>query len=194
MNRCAKGFTLIELLVVISIIGLLAASGLASYRGITKRTQYNRAKNEMRQLAELMDLARGESGLTLKEITGNGCSECVCRGADNITSASCLNNYLNVLSTLNVAANGLMTLESPFLDPWGNPYMVNENEGESGGPSCPDVNGDGESCCTDNIHSAGENKFAAAGWVYDADDINLNVPTYFCSPPEGYHHADQNWN
>jgi len=189
-----KGFTLIELLVVISIIALMAAAGLASYRGIINRTQNNKTKSAMRELAKLADLARGESGLTFKEITGNGCSECVCRGAGNITSAACINNYETAITRLNAAANGLMEIDPSFRDAWGNVFMINENEGESGGPTCPDVNGDGESCCTDNIHSAGANKFAAGGWTYDADDINLNIPTYFCTPPEGYHHPDQNWN
>ena len=58
-----SGFTLIELLVVISIIGLLAAAGLASYRGVTRRTQYATARSDMREIIKLIDIARGESGM-----------------------------------------------------------------------------------------------------------------------------------
>jgi len=40
-----KGFTLIELLVVISIIGLLAAAGLATYTSTMNRARYAKAKS-----------------------------------------------------------------------------------------------------------------------------------------------------
>ena len=45
-----KGFTLIELLVVISIIGLLAAAGLATYTSAQKRARDAKRKMDMRAM------------------------------------------------------------------------------------------------------------------------------------------------
>ena len=57
------------------------------------------------------------------------------------------------------------TLERLVRDPWGSPYLLNENEGES--PDFP--------CLPDAVVSAGQN-----GLFGDADDIVAAVPNAFC--------------
>ena len=180
MKHSVLGFTLIELLVVISIIGLLAAAGLASYKGITKRTQYATAKSDMRELVKLIDLARGDSGMTFAQIMIQAgvispyCVECpYCRS--NPLSAQCLLDHQKGIAELNTAANGALILPEDMLDPWGHPYTFNPNEGEGG-------------CFTDNIDSYGPD-----GAWNTADDIILNFPTYSCGTGTP-HHPNQNWN
>ena len=52
-----KGFTLIELLVVISIIGLLAAAGLATYTQSQKRARDAKRQADIIAIADALELA-----------------------------------------------------------------------------------------------------------------------------------------
>jgi prepilin-type N-terminal cleavage/methylation domain-containing protein len=173
-----NGFTLLELLVVISIIGTLASVVLASLNTSREKAQYAAARTEITQLMRLTEIAKGESG-NLPGITGSVCTECACRNKGNIQnlpqSDTCRTTYLELVSKLNTAANGYISIPSPPTDPWGAPYLFNENEGEGG------------LCVTDNILSAGPN-----GLYYDSDDINVNVPARSCSPAVS-HHPNMNW-
>lgn len=182
-----KGFTLIEMLLVIVIIGLLSSIILVSVNTARTQARYARAKADLNQFLKLINVARADSLKTFIEITGSGCSECTCRGKGNIQllpeTDSCWITYQNAVSALNNVASGAITFNRPISDPWGAPYLFNENEGEA--CCCPDaVNW----CCTDNILSAGPN-----GVYYDSDDINVNLSTAKCYPIAGPHHANVNW-
>ena len=52
-----KGFTLIELLVVISIIGLLAAAGLATYTQSQKRARNAKRQADIISIADALELS-----------------------------------------------------------------------------------------------------------------------------------------
>ena len=52
-----KGFTLIELLVVISIIGLLAAAGLATYTQSQRRARNAKRQADVNAIADALELA-----------------------------------------------------------------------------------------------------------------------------------------
>lgn len=168
-----NGFTLIELIVVIVIIGVLATLGLSSYDGVQKKAKYTKAQTDIRELTDLVIAARLATGNTFGVITGSLCSECACRSG-NIKSAGCLDRYKAVIQALNTASESISVDQTP-VDSWGNPYLINENEGEGG-------------CYTDNIASAGPD-----GTYYNADDVIYNLPVLRCSPVLGPHHANTNW-
>jgi prepilin-type N-terminal cleavage/methylation domain-containing protein len=184
MKKRSEAFTLIELLVVIAIIGLLASVILASLMNANQSAKYARARADIRTIANVIITARVQSTKTAADITGTFCSELSCRSKGNIQllpkTDACWVDYTSAINKLSAATNNTYRLTSAPTDPWGGPYLINENEGETGFP-----NG---TCYSDNVASAGPN-----GIYYDSDDIVYNVPESNCSPIVGVHHVNVNW-
>lgn len=62
MNQRNIGFTLIELLVVISIIGILAAIGLASYTSVQQKARDAKRRGDMEAIAKAQEQYFSENG------------------------------------------------------------------------------------------------------------------------------------
>lgn len=161
-NNKNKGFTLIELLFVIAIIGILSSVVLASLGSARNNSKYARTQAELRNFIKIIEIARGESSKTLLEITGSGCSRCACSGdLRNISDTStCYLNWVNVLTKVQTASDGIVSgLDRLKRDPWGSPYLLDENEGEGG--NCARI---------DNIRTAGPD-----GFYGTSDDQAYNI-------------------
>ncbi len=163
-----NGFTLIELLVVIVIISILAGVSVATFTGYQEKAriavQLANLRSSINELLvlridyenggitanELMEkdlsvvelainVGRLQTKQNLIDITGNSCSDCVCRNFSFIPPLSgnaeeCINRWDIILTALKSSSE--IDLSFMETDPWGSPYLVDENEGEFAGDYC----------------------------------------------------------
>lgn len=153
----SRGFTLIEILIAISIVAVLSGIGLVSYSAAQKSAQKAKVADDFAAIQTNIDIARRAANSNLMTLTGTGWSEGSCTGGIDVRSQACVDRMTLSFSRLN---------NSPLQrDPWGNPYLFNENEGEQASNPCvPDI-----------LRSAGPDHI-----IYTSDDISFNVSYYFC--------------
>lgn len=163
-----RGFTLIELLVVISIIGLLASIVLVGVGSARDKARLAKVQLEIQEFVKIAVIAQGEANKTIFQISGNGCTECACRGRNiqNIPDTdTCFVNWINTLTKIQNASNITDSLVNMERDPWNAPYGLDENEHEGGVTDCR----------YGEIRSAGPN-----GILRDSDDYMVNIPHIIC--------------
>lgn len=159
------GFTLIELLVVISIIGTLASVVLASLHNAREKAHYAAAQAEMREISRAIVVAQLETGLPLRLITGDDCSGCTCYDTNGgVDGAPCITHWQHIRSSIS-AIDPLSDISAFATDPWGSPYIVDENEQEF--PYNP--------CRPDELKSAGPDR-SFTSWGATGDDLVLSLP------------------
>jgi prepilin-type N-terminal cleavage/methylation domain-containing protein len=173
--RLVGGFTLIELLVVVSLLGILSGVMFAVINPevLQNRAKQGRAEAEMQQFVEAVMIVREITGEPLGELTGNWCSMCPCRDASEAghdldsldEDHACYLRWEATLRSLEQRSGGVVNLAGLERDPWGSPYLLDENEMEyaEGYLSGP--------CRSDWFRSAGPDKR-----IYGGDDISITVP------------------
>ena len=127
------------------------------------------AAQSLETLAGLAHTAKTAAGRPLFAVTGENCTSCGCEGRDLRTVPEgdvCRRKWQAASQALGRAAGASPgELDRLARDPWGSPYLLNENEAES--PDFP--------CLPDVVASAGPNGLAG-----DADDIVVAVPNALC--------------
>lgn len=163
MNK--QGFTLIELLIVLAITGFLATFTVVQLQNAREKSRVAAARTDIMQIIKLIQVAEQETASPLGLITGNYCSDCICRTAGDLkkTSGPCFLAWQDSINRIKTASNRSIgsSDEGLLRDPWGSPYALDENERE-GSPS---------NCTMDVIRSVGPD-----GLYNTADDVNLGEP------------------
>lgn len=128
------------------------------------------AADALADLAKLASRAKRATGKPLFEITGRNCTRCGCEGRDLRDAPAgdvCVRQWDAALARIGQAAGASdKALARLARDPFGAPYLLNENEAES--PDLP--------CVPDTFDSAGQNGLAG-----DGDDIAVAVPNAWCA-------------
>lgn len=133
-----SGFTLLELLIVIGILAVLATVAVLVINPAEqlKNARIKSTQTSLNQLADTINQIKGLSEQSLFQITGSNCSRCVCVAPID-QHAPCIANWNSAL--VKITAVGTSTavtgdLRGSFVrDAFGNPYLLDENEGEAGG-------------------------------------------------------------
>ena len=169
----SKGFTLVELIVVISIIGILTSVVLPRLSGAREKARVALAQVELSQISTAFNIHHDDTGVYPNS------ADSFCRtdpGSSNETDLSVAAGSL-VSNGLSLSGwNGPYV--SQAVDPWGNPYYLDEDyqclATTVGCKGIADADSDSGSSV---LVSCGPNGALASGaCAYDAD----NIVQYLC--------------
>lgn len=132
-----RGFTIVELLIVIVVIGILAAITIVAYNGIQDRARQSKIQADINSIVKAIRLARDSTSKTTGQITGSYASGGNCWAKADGTDLAALPNTDPCIVQYNASLGALVTASGASIaslrDPWGRPYLIDENENEGGG-------------------------------------------------------------
>lgn len=139
-NHTYRGFTIVELLIVVVVIAILAAITIVGYNGIQSRAKDAKTNSDIATYQKAITIARNNTGKVLKDITLStySLSNCVSAAGnpdgteprDLPKTHGCWVAYYSNLTRIGDAAG--MNLDGLRAgDNRGNPYGLDENEGET---------------------------------------------------------------
>ncbi len=134
-----KGFTLIELILTIVIIGILSGVLLVLIDPVEvmNRGRYSRAESDISKFIGAVTIAQLQTGQTVGQITGSWNSGSNCSSGDlKNSTGSCYTTWISSRDAISATIPGQVDLNSIDRDPWGSPYVLNENEGENSADPC----------------------------------------------------------
>ncbi|MGE0525695.1 MAG: prepilin-type N-terminal cleavage/methylation domain-containing protein [Bdellovibrionales bacterium] len=126
----SRGYTLIELAISLAIIGIVATLALSTYDGLATHSRVNRALLEMAEIKQIIVGLRVQEERILKDITGSNSTAAYFQGR-TVGSDPVCSTPLSAAPTWQ-----LLGYDPPPTDPWGNCYLLDENEGEFGPADC----------------------------------------------------------
>lgn len=165
-----RGFTIVELLIVIIVIAILAAIVIVAYNGIQTKAQQSKIQTDVRSIVNALRIARENKQQVSGQITGSYSTGGACwtkpDGTDLSTLPStdtCIAQYNTSMQAL---ANASGTALNNLRDPWGRPYLIDENENEAGG-------------CTHDTVAAYKQPFTTGFGTYSTTPANNIVNSGF---------------
>jgi type II secretory pathway pseudopilin PulG len=179
-------------MVVIAVFAIFATIVLTSISKAKKQAGRARALAEMEQLANAFYYAKSSKGVTLGDITHQVWSAGPCFPGDVTPTPDhrgdtgpCYQAWIDDLNLIQPYTDGSQGDITQFKrDPWGSPYLLDENEGvypRSGPIDCSNA---------DTITSPGPNGKIDAwdinGQDYTGDDIQVKVANAsdYCKQPK----------
>lgn len=81
ISKASKGFTLIELLIVVSIIGVIALIGIASYQAVTKSGRDSKRQTDLKAIQSEMERYFADQGFYPAQVGETGMQTALDSGA-----------------------------------------------------------------------------------------------------------------
>ncbi len=136
-----RGFTIVEMMVVVVVVGILVSLATVAYTSTQAKSRQGKIDTDIRNLSEVIQVARARTGKPLSEITGSYWTGHYCLfqysspstpipdGTDfsqkTATTQACWNEYKAALDKISIASGDDVR---NLLDPWNRPYYIDEND------------------------------------------------------------------